>query len=142
MNAGTSAFYLSVTNGDLLQRVGTTPVYDGLGIWGSTGRLSHWLGADHVVVPACRRLQNEGISPAYFYAIDSGGSLLPLGGGLRSTPTASGAVMPELSIAAIRRSIRGSPQITAHMASCRPAWHPGHQQRLRSRPAGSGGLSG
>jgi filamentous hemagglutinin family protein len=91
VNAGTSAFYLSVTNGDLFQ-LGTTPVYDGMGVWGSTGRMGTGSAPIYVVGTGLQTIANVGMPPAYFYAIDSSGNLLPLGGGLAvNVPTASGA---------------------------------------------------
>jgi fibronectin-binding autotransporter adhesin len=91
VNAGTSAFYLSVTNGDLFQ-LGTTPVYDGLGTWGSTGRMGTASAPIYVVGTGLQMIANVGLPPAYFYAIDSSGNLLPLGGGFAvNLPTASGA---------------------------------------------------
>ena len=91
VNAGTSAFYLSVTNGDLFQ-LGTTPVYDGMGVWGSTGRMGAGSAPIYVVGTGLQTIANVGMPPAYFYAIDSSGNLLPLGGGLAvNVPTASGA---------------------------------------------------
>ncbi|GAA0889430.1 hypothetical protein GCM10009121_23110 [Rhodanobacter soli] len=91
VNAGTSAFYLSVTNGDLFQ-LGTTPVYNGMGVWGSTGRMGSAPAPIYVVGTGLQTVANIGMPPAYFYAIDSSGNLLPLGGGLAvNVPTASGA---------------------------------------------------
>ena len=91
VNAGTSAFYLSVTNGDLFQ-LGTTPVYNGMGTWGSTGRMGTGAAPIYVIGTGLQTVANIGMPPAYFYAVDSGGNLLPLGGGLAvNVPTASGA---------------------------------------------------
>jgi fibronectin-binding autotransporter adhesin len=91
VNAGTSAFYLSVTNGDLFQ-LGTTPVYNGMGVWGSTGRMGTGVAPIYVIGTGLQTVANIGMPPAYFYAVDSGGNLLPLGGGLAvNVPTASGA---------------------------------------------------
>ncbi|MGB5939775.1 MAG: filamentous hemagglutinin N-terminal domain-containing protein [Rhodanobacter sp.] len=91
VNAGTSAFYLSVTNGDLFQ-LGTTPVYNGMGVWGSTGRMGTGAAPIYVVGTGLQTIANIGLPPAYFYAVDSSGNLLPLGGGLAvNVPTASGA---------------------------------------------------
>ena len=91
VNAGTSAFYLSVTNGDLFQ-LGTTPVYNGMGTWGSTGRMGTGTAPIYVIGTGLQTVANIGMPPAYFYAVDSGGNLLPLGGGLAvNVPTASGA---------------------------------------------------
>jgi hypothetical protein len=91
VDAGTAAFYLSVTNGDLFQ-LGTTPVYDGLGVWGSTGRMGSSSAPIYVVGTGLQEIANVGLPPAYFYAIDSQGNLLPLGGGFAvNVPTANGA---------------------------------------------------
>ncbi len=91
VNAGTSAFYLSVTNGNLFQ-LGTTPVYDGLGTWGATGRMGTGSAPIYVVGTGPQTIANVGLPPAYFYAIDSSGNLLPLGGGFAvNVPTAAGA---------------------------------------------------
>jgi hypothetical protein len=91
VNAGTSAFYLSVTHGDLFQ-LGTTPVYNGLGTWGSTGRMGTASAPIYVVGAGLQTIANVGLPPAYFYAIDSSGNLLPLGGGFAiNVPTAAGA---------------------------------------------------
>jgi hypothetical protein len=91
VNAGTSAFYLSVTHGDLFQ-LGTTPVYNGLGTWGSTGRMGTASAPIYVVGTGLQTIANVGLPPAYFYAIDSSGNLLPLGGGFAiNVPTAAGA---------------------------------------------------
>ncbi|MGS1126455.1 filamentous hemagglutinin N-terminal domain-containing protein [Rhodanobacter sp. UC4437_H4] len=91
VNAGTSPFYLSVTHGDLFQ-LGTTPLYDGIGVWGSTGRLGSSSQPIYVVGTGLQNIANVGLPPAYFYAVDSSGNLLPLGGGFAiNVPTASGA---------------------------------------------------
>ncbi|WP_168171090.1 filamentous hemagglutinin N-terminal domain-containing protein [Rhodanobacter sp. B05] len=91
VNAGTSAFYLSVTNGDLFQ-LGTAQVYDGLGVWGSTGRMGTASNPIYVIGTGLQSIANVGLPPAYFYALDSSGNLLPLGGGFAiNVPTASGA---------------------------------------------------
>ncbi|WP_449426150.1 beta strand repeat-containing protein, partial [Rhodanobacter lindaniclasticus] len=91
VNAGTSPFYLSVTHGDLFQ-LGTAPVYDGVGVWGSTGRMGTGSLPIYVVGTGLQNIANVGLPPAYFYAVDSAGNLLPLGGGFAlNVPTASGA---------------------------------------------------
>jgi hypothetical protein len=91
VDAGTSAFYLSVTHGDLFQ-LGTAPVYDSTGVWSSTGRMGTGSAPIYVVGTGAQTIAMVGLAPAYFYAIDSTGSLLPLGGGLAiNVPTASGA---------------------------------------------------
>src|SRR6185312_8050682 len=91
VNAGTSAFYLSVTHGDLFQ-LGTAPVYDGVGIWGSTGRMGTSSSPIYVVGTGGQSIASVGLPPAYFYAVDSSGNLLPLVGGFAiNVPTISGA---------------------------------------------------
>jgi len=91
VNAGTSPFYLSVTHGDLFQ-LGTAPVYDGVGVWGATGRMGTGSQPIQVVGTGLQNIANVGLPPAYFYAVDSSGNLLPLGGGFAiNVPTASGA---------------------------------------------------
>src|SRR5574337_658230 len=80
VNAGTSAFYLSVTHGDLFQ-LGTAQVYNGVGAWGSTGRMGKGSAPIYVVGTGLQSIINVGLPPAYFYAVDSNGNLLPLGGG-------------------------------------------------------------
>ncbi|HWU78023.1 MAG TPA: hypothetical protein VN043_16110, partial [Rhodanobacter sp.] len=91
VNAGTSAFYLSVRNGDLFQ-LGTAPVYDGTGAWGSTGRMGKGSAPIYVVGTGLQSILNIGLPPAYFDAEDSSGNLLPIGGGFAiNVPTVSGA---------------------------------------------------
>ncbi|THD04853.1 beta strand repeat-containing protein, partial [Rhodanobacter lindaniclasticus] len=91
VNAGTSPFYLSVAHGDLFQ-LGTAPVYDGVGVWGSTGRMGTGTNPIYVVGTGLQNIANVGLPPAYFYAVDSSGNLLPLGGGFAiNVPTVSGA---------------------------------------------------
>ena len=91
VNAGSSAFHLSVTNGDLFQ-LGTTPVYNGSGAWGATGRLGKGSAPIYVVGSGLQSIINVGLPPAYFYAVDSAGNLLPLAGGFAiNVPTISGA---------------------------------------------------
>jgi hypothetical protein len=90
-NAGTAATYLSVTNGDLFQ-LGTTPLYNSTGIWGSTGRMGKASAPIYVIGTGLQMIANVGFPPAYFYAIDSNSNLLPLGGGFAiNVPTATGA---------------------------------------------------
>ncbi|MGN6657345.1 MAG: beta strand repeat-containing protein [Rhodanobacter sp.] len=91
VNAGTSPFYLSVTHGDLFQ-LGTAPVYDGVGVWGSTGRMGTGSSPIYVVGTGPQTIANVGLPPAYFYAVDSSGNLLPLSGGFAiNVPTITGA---------------------------------------------------
>ncbi|KRA30305.1 hypothetical protein ASD68_15830 [Rhodanobacter sp. Root627] len=80
VDAGTSSTYLSVVNGDLLQ-ADQAWLYNGAGVWASTGHMGvggapiYVTGVDaQVIVPG-------GISPAYFYAVDRQGNILPLTGG-------------------------------------------------------------
>ncbi|OOG61229.1 hypothetical protein B0E46_14590, partial [Rhodanobacter sp. B04] len=101
VNAGTSAFYLSVTNGNLFQtgtisqngavQVSNATVFDGQGVWGSTGRMGMASAPIFVVGTGLQMVANVGMPPAYFYAVDSSGNLLPLGGGFAvNLPTATG----------------------------------------------------
>ena len=91
VDAGTSAFYLSVTNGDLLQQ-GKTWLYNGVGTWGSTGRMGTASAPIYVTGVGAQTIANVGLPPAYFYAVDGTGNLLPLNGGFAvNIPTAEGA---------------------------------------------------
>ena len=91
VNAGNAVTYLSVTNGDLFQ-LGTTPLYNSTGIWGSTGRMGKASAPIYVIGSGLQQIANVGFPPAYFYAIDSSNNLLPLGGGFAiNVPTATGA---------------------------------------------------
>ena len=77
VNAGTAPLYLGVTHGDLLQ-LGTTWSYDGTGTWSSTGRIGT-LGAPIYVTGVGNQMVAEvGMPPAYFYAVDAQGNLLPM----------------------------------------------------------------
>ncbi|WEN14473.1 filamentous hemagglutinin N-terminal domain-containing protein [Rhodanobacter sp. AS-Z3] len=91
VNAGTSTSYLSVTNGDLFQ-LGTTPLYNGTGTWGATGRMGKGSAAIYVIGTGVQTIANVGMPPAYFYAVDSANKQLPLVGGFAiNVPTAQGA---------------------------------------------------
>jgi hypothetical protein len=80
VDAGTSATYLSVINGDLLQ-TDQTPLYNGVGTWASTGHMGVGGAPIYVVGEAAQVIVPGGISPAYFYAVDRQGNILPLTGG-------------------------------------------------------------
>jgi hypothetical protein len=80
VDAGTSSTYLSVINGDLLQ-TDQTPLYNGVGTWASTGHMGVGGAPIYVVGEAAQVIVPGGISPAYFYAVDRQGNILPLTGG-------------------------------------------------------------
>ena len=91
VDAGTSSTYLGVSNGDLLQ-LGTTWLYNGSGTWDSTGRIGTSLAPIYVTGVSMQTVSFVGMPPAYFYALDRNGGLLPLGGSFAvNVPTASGA---------------------------------------------------
>ena len=80
VDAGTSSTYLSVTNGDLLQS-GKTPLYNGVGTWASVGHMGAVDAPVYVIGEGAQVVVPGGISPAYFYAVDRRGNILPLTGG-------------------------------------------------------------
>ncbi|WP_425543753.1 beta strand repeat-containing protein, partial [Rhodanobacter caeni] len=80
VDAGTSSTYLSVTNGDLLQS-DQAPLYNGVGVWASTGHIGLGGAPVYVVGDDAQVIVPGGISPAYFYAVDRQGNILPLTGG-------------------------------------------------------------
>jgi len=80
VDAGTSSLYLGVTGGDLLQ-VGKTWLYDGEGTFASTGRIGTSDAPIYVTGTGPQAVAMVGIPPAYFYAVNSAGNLLPLTGG-------------------------------------------------------------
>jgi hypothetical protein len=80
VNAGTAPLYLSVTNGNLLQS-GTTWSYDGSGTWSSTGEIGTANAPIYVTGVSSQYVAQVGIPPAYFYAVNSDGDLLPITGG-------------------------------------------------------------
>ncbi|MGN2244171.1 filamentous hemagglutinin N-terminal domain-containing protein [Frateuria sp. GZRR33] len=80
VDAGTSSLYLGVTGGDLLQ-VGKTWLYDGEGTFASTGRIGTSDAPIYVTGTGPQAVALVGIPPAYFYAVNASGNLLPLTGG-------------------------------------------------------------
>ena len=80
VDAGTSSLYLGVTGGDLLQ-VGKTWLYDGQGTFASTGRIGTSDTAIYVTGTGPQTVAVVGAPPAYFYAVNASGNLLPLTGG-------------------------------------------------------------
>jgi hypothetical protein len=80
VDAGTSSTYLSVINGDLLQ-ADQAPLYNGVGVWASTGHIGVAGAPIYVVGDDAQVIVPGGISPAYFYAVDRQGNILPLTGG-------------------------------------------------------------
>ena len=80
VDAGNASVYLAVTGGDLLQ-IGTTPLFDGLGTFASSGRIGTQAAPIYVTGNGPQTVAMIGMPPAYFYAVDRGGHLLPLAGG-------------------------------------------------------------
>lgn len=80
VDAGNSPTYLSVIDGDLLQ-VGTTWLYNGLGTWSSTGHIGVGSAPIYVIGGGTQTIAEVGLPPAYFYALDRQGDILPLTGG-------------------------------------------------------------
>jgi hypothetical protein len=79
VNAGTSSLYLGVSGGDLLQQ-GTNWLYDGTGTWSSTGRIGTIGAPIYVTGVSDQTVAQVGVPPAYFYAVDAQGNLLPVVG--------------------------------------------------------------
>jgi hypothetical protein len=80
VDAGTALVYLGVTGGDLLQ-VGTTPLFDGQGTFAATGRIGTSAAPIYVTGTGAQAVALVGLPPAYFYAVNRSGNLLPLTGG-------------------------------------------------------------
>ncbi|BFI96593.1 MAG: hypothetical protein RSP_21030 [Rhodanobacter sp.] len=78
VNAGTSSLYLGV-HGDLLQQ-GTTWLYDGGGTWSATGRMGTGAAPIYVTGVSEQVVSLVGTPPAYFYAVNAQGGLLPVVG--------------------------------------------------------------
>ncbi|MDE2279561.1 MAG: S-layer family protein, partial [Xanthomonadaceae bacterium] len=78
VNAGTSALYLGV-QGDLLQQ-GTTWAYDGSGTWSATGQMGTAAAPIYVTGVTEELVSLVGTPPAYFYAVNAQGGLLPVVG--------------------------------------------------------------
>jgi hypothetical protein len=79
VDAGKSSLYLAVKNGDLLQN-GTDWLYDGTGDWYSTGHIGLANAPIYVTGVDNQNVSFIGLPPAYFYAVDYQGNLLPLTG--------------------------------------------------------------
>ncbi len=80
VDAGKSKLYLEVHNGDLLQN-GTNWLYDGTGTWYATGHIGLATAPIYVTGVDQQAVKFIGLPPAYFYAVDYQGNLLPLTGG-------------------------------------------------------------
>ena len=80
LDAGTSPVYLGVSGGDLLQ-LGTTPLFDGQGTFAATGRIGTSDLPIRVTGTGPQAVAIVGAPPAYFYAVNRSGNLLPLTGG-------------------------------------------------------------
>jgi hypothetical protein len=88
VNAGTSALYLGVSGGDLLQQ-GTNWSYDGTGTWAASGKIGT-LAAPIYVTGVGDQVVSLMAPPAYFYAVDAHGNLLPvLGAPSVNVPTSA-----------------------------------------------------
>ncbi|MGN6227657.1 MAG: beta strand repeat-containing protein, partial [Dyella sp.] len=81
IDAGHAALYLGVTGGDLLQS-GTTPLYDGAGTFFSSGKMGTAKDPIYVIGDSGQVIADVGAPPAYFYALDRQGNILPLTGDL------------------------------------------------------------
>ena len=79
VDAGQSDLYLAVHNGDLLQ-TGTTTAYDGVGTWSASGHIGLANAPIYVTGASPQIVAAIGSPPAYFYAVDYNGNLLPLTG--------------------------------------------------------------
>ncbi|MHB1943489.1 MAG: beta strand repeat-containing protein, partial [Acidiferrobacteraceae bacterium] len=81
VDTGTAPLYLSVSNGNLLQ-IGSTPLYDGTGIFSSTGGIGSPSAPIYVVSANSQFVAMVGIPPAYFYAVNQQGVIIPVAGQL------------------------------------------------------------
>jgi fibronectin-binding autotransporter adhesin len=81
VDAGMAALYLAVTRGDLLEK-GQTPMYDGLGTFSATGKIGSPDLPIYVIGAGDQTVAMVGAPPAYFYAVDRQGNILPLVGDL------------------------------------------------------------
>ncbi|MFA6232452.1 MAG: hypothetical protein WC617_20135, partial [Rhodanobacter sp.] len=89
VDAGHSDFYLTITQGDLLQQ-GKTPLYDGAGTFYSTGKMGTGAAPLYVIGDSAQLVAKVGAPPAYFYAVDRQGNILPLTGELSfNVPTSA-----------------------------------------------------
>ena len=91
VDAGTAPVYLGVGNGDLLQN-GKAWLFDGAGKFASSGHIGLANAPIYVQGVTTQTVALIGKPPAYFYAVDAGGNLLPLAGGFAvNVPTSSSA---------------------------------------------------
>ncbi len=79
VDASQSGLYLAVHGGDLLQ-TGTTTAYDGAGAWSASGHIGLPNAPIYVTGTSPQIVAAIGSPPAYFYAVDYSGNLLPLTG--------------------------------------------------------------
>ncbi|MBU6246143.1 MAG: filamentous hemagglutinin N-terminal domain-containing protein [Xanthomonadaceae bacterium] len=81
VDAGHAELYLGVTQGDLLAQ-GKTPIYDGTGTFASVGHMGSASSPIYVIGDGPQLIARVGNPPAYFYAVDRQGNILPLTGEL------------------------------------------------------------
>ncbi|HUW54131.1 MAG TPA: filamentous hemagglutinin N-terminal domain-containing protein [Rhodanobacter sp.] len=81
VDAGTAALYLAIAGGDLFEQ-GQTPLYDGLGTFSATGKIGSASLPIYVIGTGDQSVALVGEPPAYFYAVDRQGNILPLVGDL------------------------------------------------------------
>jgi hypothetical protein len=86
VNAGTSPVSISVTHGDLYQNDHTW-TYDGTGSWSSTGAIGTQADPIYVLGTTTQYVPLVGDPPAYFYAVDRSGAILPIVGDSVNIPT-------------------------------------------------------
>jgi hypothetical protein len=79
VDAGTADLYLAVLQGDLLEQ-GKTPLYDGAGAFYAQGRMGSTAAPIYVIGDTTQLVAHVGQPPAYFYAVDRQGNILPLTG--------------------------------------------------------------
>nr|WP_199043850.1 filamentous hemagglutinin N-terminal domain-containing protein [Dyella sp. ASV24] len=79
VDAGTSALYLAVLNGSLLQ-TGTTPLYNGQGIYAASEHIGLVTAPIYAFGTLPYVVEAIGLPPAYFYALDRQGNPLPEAG--------------------------------------------------------------
>lgn len=79
VDAGTSALYLAVLNGSLLQ-TGTTPLYNGQGIYAASEHIGLITAPIYAFGTLPYVVEAIGLPPAYFYALDRQGNPLPEAG--------------------------------------------------------------
>jgi fibronectin-binding autotransporter adhesin len=79
VDAGTSALYLAILNGSLLQ-AGTTPLYNGQGIYAASEHIGLVTAPIYAFGTLPYVVEAIGLPPAYFYALDRQGNPLPEAG--------------------------------------------------------------